>query len=96
VEDLLCYKSLENHTTCEGIFNVIGTYMNEHASWQKCIKMRTGGDTAMLCKMAGVAACIKALVTSCSSSHSKVHLQALVKAVQADLRNMLDDTVKLQ
>jgi hypothetical protein len=49
----------------------------------------------MLGKTEGVVACIKALVPSCSSSHCVVHQQALVvKTVQANLKNVLDDTIK--
>jgi hypothetical protein len=47
--------------------------MTEHVTWQKCVDMCIDVARAVLWKMADVAACIIALVPTCSSSHSMVH-----------------------
>jgi hypothetical protein len=88
-------KLLKATEQAKQFFNVIDTYMMEHnINRQKCVDVSTAGARAMVRKVVGVVACIKALVLSSLSSHCLLHRQGLVvKTMPANLKNV-HDTVK--
>jgi hypothetical protein len=89
-------KLLKSTEQAKQFFNVIDTFMMEHnINRQKCVDVSTAGARAMVRKVVGVVACIKALVLSSWSSHCLLHQQGLVvKTMPANLKNVPHDTVK--
>ncbi|XP_034615313.1 zinc finger BED domain-containing protein 5-like [Trachemys scripta elegans] len=95
--DILFCQSMPTHTTGEAIFKVIDDFIkNSDLDWSRCVGISMDGARAMIGSKKGVVARIQAVAPEAKSTHCCIHREALAtQNVQADLKKVLDEAVKI-
>uniref|UniRef100_A0A8C3T3X3 DUF4371 domain-containing protein n=1 Tax=Chelydra serpentina TaxID=8475 RepID=A0A8C3T3X3_CHESE len=96
-DDILFCQPIPTHTTGEAIFKVIDDFIkNNYLNWSRCVGISTDGARAMIGSKKGVVAHIQTVAPEAKSTHCCIHREALAtQNMQADLKQVLDETVKI-
>ncbi|XP_044857783.1 zinc finger BED domain-containing protein 5-like [Mauremys mutica] len=95
-DDILFCQHMPTHTTGEAIFKVIDDFIkNSDLDWRCCVEISTDGARAMIGWKKGFVARIQAVAPEAKSTRC-IHREALAtQNMQADLKQVLDEAVKI-
>ncbi|CAM4413478.1 unnamed protein product [Lepidochelys kempii] len=87
---------MPTHITGEAIFKVIDDFIkNNDLNWSRCVGISTDGTRAMIGSKKGAVARVRGVASEAKSTHY-IHREALAtQNMQADLKQVLDEAVKI-
>lgn len=96
-EEMLFCQPLKTSTTGQDIFDSLDSFIRKNGiDWSKCVGLTTDGARAMSGKYTGLVAKVKEVAPLVEWTHCSIHREALaVKGMNPDLRNTLDDAIKI-